>query len=96
LSEIASGGKDSSLLTEGLRNLAANPNVARDFTSWLKDMKSFTFLLREDVQERGIEKRGAKVVRIYYYKMITGQMTFYMGFPLTAEGMAADILVSRE
>lgn len=51
---------------------------------------------REDSQEGGIIKRGAKVARIYYYKMITGQMTLYIGFLLTADGKAADILVPRE
>jgi hypothetical protein len=33
---------------------------------------------------------GARI----YYKMITGQTTLYIGFPLTPEGKAADILVS--
>jgi aminopeptidase N len=95
MSEIANGGKEASLLTEGLRDFAANPNFARSFTSWLKDMKSFKFLQQEDLEERGSVKRGEKVVRVYSYKMITGQMTLYLGFPLAADGRAADILLYR-
>lgn len=96
LSDIANGGKDSSLMTDGLRDFAARPNISSQVTSWLNDIKSFIFLQREDVRERGTERRGAKVDRVYYYKMITGQMTLYMTFHLTAEGKATDVDVFRE
>jgi hypothetical protein len=96
LSDMANGAKDSSLMTEGLRDFAARPNISSQVASWVKDMKSFTFLQREDVRERGTERRGAKVDRVYYYKMITGQMTLLMTFHLTAEGKATDVDVFRE
>ena len=96
LSDVGKGGKDSSLMTEGLRSFAARPNITQEVMSWLKDLKSFTFLLREDAGERGMERRGAEVDRIYYYKMISGERTFYMTFYLTAEGKATDIDVFRE
>ncbi len=96
LSDIAAGRKDSSLITQGLRSFVARPSVVQNVASWLKDMKSFTFLLREDVRERGIERRGAKVERIWYYKMISAQRTQYITFHLTADGKVTDMEVFRE
>jgi len=96
LSDMAGGGKDSSQMTEGMRNFAARPNIAQEVSSWLKDLKSFTFLLREDIRERGTERRGAKVDRIFCYKMITGQRSQYLTFYLTAEGKVTDLDLFRE
>jgi aminopeptidase N len=96
LAEIGAGRKDSSVITEGLRSFVARPNVVQSVASWVKDMKSFTFLLREDVRERGMERRGAKVEWIWYYKMISGQTTQYMTFHLTADGKVTDIEFTRE
>ncbi len=96
LSDIANGGIDSSPMTEGLRSFAARPNIKQEVGSWLKDMKSFTFLRREDVRERGMERRGAKVETIRHYKMMTGQWSLYITFHLTADGKATNIDVFRE
>jgi len=96
LSDMANGAKDPSLMTEGLRDFAARPNISSQVGSWVRDMKSFTFLQREDVRGRGTERRGAQVDQVYYYKMITGQMTLLMTFHLTAEGKAANVDVFRE
>ncbi|MCI0662855.1 MAG: aminopeptidase, partial [Acidobacteria bacterium] len=96
LSDMANGAKDSSLMTDGLRDFAARPNISSQVATWVKDMKSFTFLHREDVKDRGMERRGVKVDRVYYYKMITGQMTLHITFHITAEGKAADVDVFRE
>jgi len=95
LSDIANGVKDSPRITPGLRDFAI-PRVSGDVTSWLKDLKSFTYLAREDAQQRGMERRGAKVSLISYYKMITGERTLYMTFYLTDENKVTDIDVSRE
>ncbi len=96
LSGIAAGRNDSSLITEGLHSFVTRPSVVQNVASWLKDMKSFTFLLREDARERGMERRGAKVERIWYYKIISGQRTQYLTFYLTADGKVTDIEISRE
>jgi hypothetical protein len=96
LSDMANGGKDSTLMTEGLRDFAARPNISQEVGSWLKELKSFTFLLREDVRDRGTERRGAKVDRIFYYKMITGQRTQYLTFYLTVDGKVTDVDLYRE
>jgi hypothetical protein len=96
LSGIAAGRNDSSLITEGLRSFVTRPSVVQNVASWLKDMKSFTFLLREDARERGMERRGAKVERLWYYKIISGQRTQYLTFYLTADGKVTDIEISRE
>jgi aminopeptidase N len=96
MSGIAAGRKESSLMTEGMQTFAARPSIVQNIASWLKDMKAFTFLVVDDVRERGIERRGSKVARIWYYKMITGQTTQYLSFYLTADGRVTDIEVSRE
>src|SRR5262249_29659954 len=96
LSDIASGGKGSAPMTEEVRRFTSRPNIVQDVASWVKEMSSFTLLLGEDVRERAIERRGAKVDRIYYYKMISGQRTIFMTFYVTAEGKTADIDAFRE
>ncbi len=96
LSDIAAGRKDSPFMTEGLRRFAARPNIVQNVTSWLKDARSFSFVLRDDVAERRMERRGAAVERIWYYKLVSGQTTQYLTFYVTADGKVADIDVTAE
>lgn len=95
LSDIANSVKDSPRMTPALRDFAIS-RASADAARWLKELKSFTFLLREDVAERGMERRGAKVSRTCYYKMVTGQVTIYLTFYLTAENKVTDVDISRE
>jgi hypothetical protein len=96
LSDIASDRKDSLLMTEGLRSFASRPSTVQNVSSWLKNMKTFSFLLVEDVGQRGMERRGGKVERVWYYKMVTGQTTQYLTFYVRPDGRVTDIDVTRE
>ncbi len=88
LSDIANGVKDSPHMTSGFQEsvVAANaghPSVRR----YLKDLKSFTFLACNDVQEP--ERFGVLVRRVCYYKAVTPIETWYCWFYLTADGKVA-------
>jgi aminopeptidase N len=95
LSDVANGIKDSPRMTSGLRDFAI-PRGSTDAARWLKELKSFSFLHAENVTERGMERREAKVSSIRYYKMVTGQATIYLTFYLTAENKVTDLDISRE
>ncbi len=89
LSDIANGVKDSPHMTPGFQQSAASgyggyPSVRR----YLKDLKSFTFLACDDVQEP--ERFGGLVRRVCYYKAVTPLETWYCWFYLTADGKVAD------
>ena len=43
-----------------------------------------------------MERRGSKVTRICHYKMLTGEMTLYLSFYLTADGKVTDVDIARE
>jgi aminopeptidase N len=96
LAAIAGARNDSLLMTEGMRSFAARPSTVQNVSSWLKNMKAFSFLLVEDVGQAGMQRRGAKVERIWYYKMITGQTTQYLTFYVTPDGRVTDVDVTRE
>jgi aminopeptidase N len=87
LTDIASGAKESPLMTPGFRSQAI-PGGTAQVAEWLKDLKSFTFLMRDEVEE---ERHGAKVSHICYYKMVTAQTTYYHAFYLTAGGELAGL-----
>lgn len=63
---------------------------------YMKDVKSFTFVACDDVQERRIERFGAPVSRICYYKAVTPLETWYCWFFLTADGKVADFGAKTE
>ncbi len=56
----------------------------------MKDVKSFTFVACDDVQERRTEHFGVPVTRICHYKAVTSLETRYCWFYLTADGKVAD------
>ncbi len=95
LTDVANSVKDSPRMMPGFRDWAI-PRVSGEVAKWLKDMKSFDFLTRDDVEARGMERRGAKVNRICYYKIATGERAVYLTFYLTAEGKVADVDASGE
>ena len=92
-------GKDSSLMTPGVRgwlnNLQAtspeylSAEVLAPLNAELKDRASFTFIACDTVEDRGIERLGSPVSRICYFKMVTTKKTFYYTFWLTADGRIA-------
>ena len=57
----------------------------------LKDLKTFIFLVGDDLQGRGVQRRSAEVGRVCYYKMVTGRNTIYLAFHLTRDGKVADL-----
>ena len=97
LSDIANGVKDSPLITPE-RNAALNPVYRRYIASAssLKEMKSFTFVACDDVQERRIDRFGVRVSRICYYKLVNALDTRYLSFYLTVDNKVADIRSSPE
>lgn len=94
LSNIAQG-EEVPLMTLR-RRVGLNPNTKTVLTARLKDLQSFTFLTCDDVQERAIERYGARISRICYYKMMTGPETYYYTFWLTPGGQVADFRSSTE
>ena len=76
----------SALITPGaLTDLGGGP------VSDLAGMQSLSFLAVQDVSDRPIERHGAKVSRIRYYKMITERATRYVLVYLTADGLITDL-----
>jgi hypothetical protein len=56
-----------------MRKLVAEADVLPMIASWLKELKAFEFLAAEDVDARGVDRRGAQVSRILCYKMVMGR-----------------------
>jgi len=88
LAHIAQG-EDSPLMTPGLR-AALDPNAKTILAARLKDLKDFTFITCDEIQGRVVERYGARIGRLCYYKMRTGMETRYYTFWLTPEGQVAD------
>ncbi|MCH8151907.1 MAG: beta-lactamase family protein [Planctomycetes bacterium] len=97
LSDIANGVTDSPLLTPE-RNARVSPSFRRYIAgvSSLKGVKSFTFLVCDDVQGRQIDRYGVRVSRICYYKLVDALETRYLAFYLTADNKVAEIRSSTE
>jgi aminopeptidase N len=86
-SDLANGVQDTPLVTSGLRSFLF-PVFVRGTARRLKDLKSFTFLAREEVD---LELRGAHINQIYYYKFVSGEGSLYYVFRMTPEGKIGDI-----
>ena len=94
LSNIANG-EDTPLLTQGLQALIG-PATRDIVKSRLANMKSFTFLACDDVQERVFELLGAQISQNCYYKMVTATETRYYIFRLTSDGKVTDFISFTE
>jgi len=88
LANIAQG-EDVPLMTPGLR-AALDPNAKTILAARLKDLKDFTFITCDELQGRVLERYGARISRLCYYKMRTGMETRYYTFWLTPEGQVTD------
>lgn len=97
LSDIANGVTDSPLMTPE-RNATLNPVFMRFIAtpSSLKDVKSFTFVACDNVEERRIDRFGVRISRICYYKLVSTLKTRYLSFYLTPDAKVADIRSSTE
>jgi D-alanyl-D-alanine carboxypeptidase len=88
LSNLAEG-EATPLMTAGLRERRSGASVA-NLAKRLQELKSFTFLICDEVKERIVERFGAQISRTCYYRMVTGSETRYYGFFLTADDKVAD------
>jgi len=88
LSNIAKG-QDAPLMTPGLRAIL-RPATSDIVKSRLANLKSFTFLACDEVQDRVFELLSAQISRSCYYKMVTVTETRYYVFRLTSDSKVAD------
>jgi len=88
LSDIANG-EDAALMTPGLRALLGQ-NAKVITGARLKALKSFAFLDCDDARGRALERHGARVSRVCYFRMVTRSETRHYVFWLTADGKVAD------
>src|SRR5439155_19448483 len=65
IEDTARGVKDSPQVTPEWRDYA--PRVRPLYVEWLKDLKSFTFLAREELAEPTLDRHGSRVKQRYYY-----------------------------
>ena len=87
LMAMEQGGK----AVEGNANIA--PSAKKDFGSGSTDFvgfRSLAFVAEEDVAGRGIERHGAKVSRVLYYRLALDKQTRNLLVYLTAEGLVTD------
>jgi hypothetical protein len=96
LADVASS-KDSPLCTPGHRAWLAelDANARKDTGRWLKDLKSFSFLACDPVQERRIDRLGASVSHICYYRMATPSDTICWTVYMTSDGKIAHAVPDR-
>lgn len=87
LSDVAQGDRTSPRMAPSLRDFLI-PGFSRGTGRTLKELKSFTFLGRDDVD---IELRGVRVRRIYYYRVVTEKLALYYIFRMTPDGKVGDI-----
>jgi hypothetical protein len=87
LSNLAKG-EEAPLMTPGLRAMLGSDRKA-SIAGRLKELKSFTFLICDEMQGRVVEQLGAQISRTCYYKMITGSEARYYLFRLTSDGKVA-------
>jgi aminopeptidase N len=90
LKDVGGGVEDSPRMTPGMRELAKIRDVQTSVAYWLKNEKSFTFVACEEVEDRKMDRRGAHVSRILYYKL-AAHRSVNLRFYLTADGKVADL-----
>jgi CubicO group peptidase (beta-lactamase class C family) len=88
LSSIAKGEGSPSMAP----GLSAGLNAERRgvLAAHLKELTSFTFLACEDVNGRPMERNGARISRLCYYRMGTEPETRYYMFWLTSDDLVAE------
>jgi CubicO group peptidase (beta-lactamase class C family) len=92
---IANNGKDLAIMTpELIKDI--RPNERADQAFKIRDIKSFTFVAREDVSKRKMSRIGAAVAEVRYCRLINPQGTFLFTFWMTAGGKVADWIGMKE
>jgi D-alanyl-D-alanine carboxypeptidase len=92
LGDVASG-QDTALMTPAL-SAAIGANSRKIVAARLKSLEDFSFIACDEIQGRVLERLGAGIDRLCYYKMRTSTETRYYTFWLTAEGQVADFTSS--
>jgi aminopeptidase N len=64
----------------------ANPRGDPTLRTWLKNLKSLSLTMKDDVRDQHLVRRGSPIAYVYYYKLITGSEAWYIGFYVTPEG----------
>lgn len=84
---IASGASDMVQATPELNAALKTVTQAnRDsIGDRLKKEKSFDFLMRKDVKDKKTQRLGVDVASIWFYRLVTGEQTYYYTFYLTAD-----------
>jgi len=88
LADAASGNKESQSMTAKMLEYVMPRG--RTVADWLKNRTSFTYVMRQDVERQGIERRGAAVNYLAYFKMTTALSRIYIEFFMTSDGKVAD------
>jgi hypothetical protein len=68
----------------------ARKDFARGPASELAGMNAISFIAAQDVSDRGIERHGAKVSRILYYRPHTDNARRHLLVYMTADGQVTD------
>jgi hypothetical protein len=88
LKAFAQGGKAveevAGVATQARKDFARGP--APEFSG----MRAISFIAARDVSDRGIERHGAKVVRIFYYQLLTNNAPRHVLDYTTSEGLVTD------
>jgi CubicO group peptidase (beta-lactamase class C family) len=74
-------------------NVSIAPSAKKDFGPGSTDFvgfRSLAFVAEEDVAGRGIDRHGAKVSHVLYYRLVTDKQTRNLLVYLTAEGLVTD------
>ena len=70
------------------------PQARKDYSSgptWeLTGMQSIAYLSTQDVATKGIERHGARVSRVLYYKLLTNREVRFVLVYLTTDGLVTD------
>jgi hypothetical protein len=75
------------------KNANIAPSAKKEFGSGSTDFvgfRSLAFVAQEDVAGRGIERHGAKVSKVLYYRLVMDKQTRNLLVYLTAEGLVTD------
>ncbi len=94
LAAIAAG-RDTDMLAPGLRNPGKAPRVAASF-GYGGDIERFAFLEREDLGDRGDERFGTIVSKVYRYKLVSKTGTIYFTFEMTPAGKVCRIIPEND
>ena len=85
LRDIAEGTANPDLLVGGI-----SEDRRGSTRFWVKNMESFTFLACDDVRTRALDRFGARVTHLCYYKQTTPAETRYYRFYLTPDSRVSD------